>query len=138
MGYILSIASLRVCGRLFSFLCLCTCSASCPSVPSPSRFFSPPTPAPSLCRTQKEGALLILEPPLGPSPAPRFGVAPAAPGFSNRFLEIRTSALSFRRLNSHQSCALGANRRTTAAGGRRKFLATEDQHSKRHRQRGSR
>ena len=84
--------------HLFSFLC--------PSLPSILRFFSHP-PAPGLSRTQTGGAsdvelLLAFGPPLGPPSCAAFGVASAAPGFPNPF---STLAMSFRRLDTHQSCA---------------------------------
>ena len=96
---ILSLASFVFCGHLFSFLCL--------SVPSLLRFFSHPS-ALGHYGTQTEGAsgvevLLAFGPPLGPSFAQGFGVASAASGFPNTF---RILAISFRRLDTHHSCAL--------------------------------
>ena len=50
--------------------------------------------------------LLAFEPPLGPSPAQRFGVASAASGFPNPFKVLE---MSFCRLDTHQSRALTNN-----------------------------
>ena len=106
--YVLSIAFLMLRGHLFSFLCLSIYSASSASVYLALYVSIPHPSTPGLCRMQAEGAsgvdvLLAFGPPLGPSPAQRFGVASAASGFPNPF---RVSAILFRRLDSHQRCAL--------------------------------
>ncbi len=78
-------------------------------------FFSPFTHSRSLSHADKGEAsgvevLLAFGPPLGPSPAQRFGVASATSGFPNPF---KVLAMSFRRLNTHQSYALANNQRLT-------------------------
>ena len=95
--YVLSIAF------PFSFLCLSIYSACSASVYSYLAFY--------VSRTQTAGAsgvevLLAFGPPLGPSPVQRFGVAAATSGFPNPF---RVLAMLFRRLDTHQSCALANN-----------------------------
>ena len=97
-----------LCGHLFGFLCLSIYSASSASMYPALYVFFPHPPAPGLCRMQTERAsgievLLAFGPPIGPSPAQPFGVASAASGFPKPF---RVSAILFRRLDSHQSCAL--------------------------------
>ena len=100
-----------LCDHLSSFLCLSIYSASTSSVYLALYFFFPHPPAPGLCRMQTRGAsgvevLLAFGPPLGPSPAQRFGVVSAASGFPNPF---KVLAMSFRRLDTHQSHALANN-----------------------------